>query len=211
MIYYAPGATHSPHHPTPEWVDKITDMHLFDEGWNKLRDTIFANQKKLGVIPEDAQLTAWPDDLPQWDTVSAEAKKLYIRLANVYAAYLAYADHEIGRVIQAIDDVGKLDDTLIIYISGDNGASPEGTLHGLFNEFEVANGFHPTVEQNMPFYDEWGTDQTYPHFAVPWAWATPYQWAKEVTSLWRHAQRPGHGLAAAHQGQGRHPRYRARP
>jgi arylsulfatase A-like enzyme len=184
MIYYAPGGTHSPHHPTPEWIKKISDMHLFDGGWNKLRETIFANQKKLGVIPRDAQLTLWPDSLPKWDTLSPEATKLYIRQADVYAAYLAYTDHEIGRVIQAIDDVGKLDNTLVIYISGDNGASPEGTLHGLFNEFAVANAVNPTVEQNMKFYDVWGSDQTYPHYAVGWAWAwdTPYQWTKQVAS-----------------------------
>ncbi|MBB3392898.1 arylsulfatase [Rhizobium sp. BK275] len=184
MIYYAPGGTHAPHHPTKEWVDKISAMHLFDEGWNKLRDTIFANQKKLGVIPESAELTAWPDTIPQWDSQSADAKKLFIRQAEIYAAYLAYTDHEIGRVIQAIDDVGKLDNTLVIYISGDNGASPEGTLNGLFNEYAVANAVNPTVEQNMKFYDAWGTDQTYPHYAVGWAWAwdTPYQWTKEVAS-----------------------------
>ena len=184
MIYYAPGGTHAPHHPTPEWVKKISEMHLFDDGWNKLRDTIFANQKKLGIVPHDAELTAWPDGLPQWDTLDAEAKKLYIRQADVYAAYLAYTDHEIGRVIQAIEDTGKLDNTLIIYISGDNGSSPEGTLHGLYSEFAVLNGVHPTVEENMKFYDVWGTDQTYPHYAVPWAWAwdTPYQWTKEVAS-----------------------------
>jgi arylsulfatase A-like enzyme len=184
LIYYAPGATHAPHHPTKEWVDKITDMNLFDEGWNKLRERIFANQKKLGVIPKDAKLTAWPKDLPKWDTLSAEEKKLYIRQANVYAAYLAYTDHEIGRVIQAIEDIGKLDNTLVIYIAGDNGASPEGTLHGLYSELAVVNAVHPTVAQNMKFYDEWGTDQTYPHYAVGWAWAldTPYQWTKEVAS-----------------------------
>jgi arylsulfatase len=184
MIYYAPGGTHSPHHPTKEWVDKISAMHLFDGGWNKLRDTIFANQKKLGVIPQNAVLTPWPNDIPQWDTLSPEAKKLFIRQADVYAAYLAYTDHEIGRVIQAIQDTGKLDNTLIIYISGDNGASPEGTLNGLFNEFAVANGVNPTVDVNMKFYDAWGTDQTYPHYAVGWAWAwdTPYQWTKEVAS-----------------------------
>jgi arylsulfatase len=184
MIYYAPGATHSPHHPTPEWVKRIEAMHLFDEGWNALREKIFANQKKLGVIPQNAELTPWPDDLPKWDTLSPEAKKLYIRQAEVYAAFLAYADHEIGRVIQAVDDVGKLDDTLVIYVSGDNGASPEGTLHGLFNEFAVANAIAPTVEMNMKFYDAWGTDQTYPHYAVGWAWAwdTPYQWTKQVAS-----------------------------
>ncbi len=184
MIYYAPGATHSPHHPTKEWVDKISAMHLFDEGWNKLRETIFANQKRLGVIPQNAQLTEWPKDLPQWETLTPEAKKLYIRQAEIYAAFLAYVDHEIGRVIQSVADAGKLDNTLIIYISGDNGGSPEGTLHGLYSEFAVANGVNPTVEENMKFYDVWGTDQTYPHYAVPWAWAwaTPYQWTKEVAS-----------------------------
>jgi arylsulfatase A-like enzyme len=136
------------------------------------------------VIPQTAQLTAWPDSIPQWDTLSPEAKKLYIRQADVYAAYLAYTDHEIGRVIQAIADIGKLDNTLVIYISGDNGASPEGTLHGLFNEIAVVNAVEPTVELNMKFYDAWGSDQTYPHYAVGWAWAfdTPYLWTKEVAS-----------------------------
>jgi arylsulfatase A-like enzyme len=184
MIYYAPGATHAPHQPTKEWVDKISAMHLFDKGYHAVREQIFENQKKLGVIPKNAKLTAWPDDIPKWDTLSAEAKKLYIRQADVYAAYLAYTDHEIGRVIQAIDDIGKLDNTLVIYIAGDNGASPEGTLNGLYSEMAVVNGVHPTVEQNMKFYDAWGTDQTYPHYAVGWAWAldTPYQWTKEVAS-----------------------------
>jgi len=184
MIYYAPGGTHSPHHPTPEWIKKISDMHLFDKGWNELREREFANQKRLGVIPNDAELTPWPDSIPKWYSLSAEAKKLYIRQAEVYAAYLAYTDHEIGRVVQAIEDAGKLDNTLIIYISGDNGASPEGTLNGLFNEYAVANAVSPTVEQNMKFYDAWGSDQTYPHYAVGWAWAwsTPYQWTKQVAS-----------------------------
>jgi arylsulfatase A-like enzyme len=184
MIYYVPGATHAPHQPTREWVDKISDMHLFDKGYAAIREQIFENQKKLGVIPQNAKLTAWPDDIPKWNSLSDEAKKLYIRQAEVYAAYLAYTDHEIGRVIQAIDDVGKLDNTLVIYIAGDNGASPEGTLNGLYSEFAVANGVHPTVEQNMQFYDAWGTDQTYPHYAVGWAWTfdTPYQWTKEVAS-----------------------------
>jgi arylsulfatase len=196
MIYYAPGATHSPHHPTKEWVDKIGNMKLFDEGWNKLRETIFANQKRLGVISQSAQLTAWPKDIPQWDTLSPEAKKLYIRQADVYAAFLAYTDHEIGRVIQAIADTGKLDNTLVIYISGDNGASPEGGLHGLFNEFAAANAVSPTVEMNMKFYDAWGSDQSYPHYSVGWAlaWDTPYQWTKEVAS---HFGGTRNGLAMA--------------
>jgi arylsulfatase A-like enzyme len=184
IIYYAPGATHAPHHPTAEWVKKISDMHLFDKGWNALREQIFANQKKLGVIPQNAQLTAWPDGLPKWETLTPEAQKLFIRQAEVYAAYLAYADFETGRVLDEIEREGKLDNTLVIYIAGDNGASPEGTLNGLYSEYAVLNGVHPTVAENMKFYDVWGTDQTYPHYAVPWAWAldTPYQWTKEVAS-----------------------------
>ncbi len=129
FIYYVPGGTHAPHHPTPEWIKKISDMHLFDEGWNKLREKIFANQKKLGVIPEDAKLTPWPKDLlKEWDQLSADEKKMFIRQADVFAAYVAYTDSEIGRVIQAVEDMGKLDNTLIIYINGDNGTSSEGTL-----------------------------------------------------------------------------------
>jgi len=184
LIYYAPGATHAPHHPTAEWTKKIEAMHLFDDGWNAVRERIFANQKRLGVIPENARLTPWPNDIPKWDTLSPDAKKLFIRQADVYAAFLAYTDHEIGRVIQAIDDAGKLDNTLIVYISGDNGASPEGTLNGLANEFEVANGVSPTVEMNMRSYDAWGTDQTYPHYSVGWAWTfdTPYMWTKQIAS-----------------------------
>src|SRR5439155_24158988 len=122
FVYYVPGATHAPHHPTPEWIKKIGDMHLFDKGWNALRDQILANQKKLGVIPQDAKLTPWPDDLlKKWDDLGWLEKKMFIREADVYAAYLAYTDHEIGRVIQAVEDMGKLDNTLIIYIVGDNG------------------------------------------------------------------------------------------
>src|SRR6201995_4400182 len=134
FVYYVPGATHAPHHPTPEWIKKIGDMHLCDDGWNKVREIIFANQKRLGIMPADAKLTAWPQGLPEWDTLSLEEKKLFIKQADVYGAYLAYTDHEIGRVIQAVEDMGKLDDTLIIYISGDNGASAEGSILGTPNE-----------------------------------------------------------------------------
>jgi arylsulfatase len=186
FVYYVPGGTHSPHHPTPEWVDKITDMHLFDKGWNALRDQIFANQKKLGVIPQDAKLTPWPDRLLKlWDTATDEEKKLYIRQANVYAAFLAYTDHEIGRVIQAVKDMGKLDNTLIIYISGDNGASAEGSPNGTPSEVLQFNGIELPVAEQMKFYDVWGTQYAYNHFAVPWAWAfdTPYKWTKQVPSF----------------------------
>ena len=185
FVYLAPGATHAPHHPTKEWVDKITAMHLFDDGWNKLRETIFANQKKLGVIPQNAELTPWPDGLKKWDELTADEKKMFIRQADVYAAYLAYADHETGRVIQAIKDMGKLDNTLIIYIVGDNGSSAEGSPIGTPNEVAQFNGVTPPVDvQLKDFYDIWGTDQTYNHMAVGWTWAfdTPFKWTKQIAS-----------------------------
>jgi arylsulfatase len=186
FLYYCPGGTHSPHDPTPDWVKKISDMHLFDKGWNALRDEIFANQKRLGVIPQDAQLTPWPDNLlKRWDQLNDEEKKLYIRQADVYAAYLAYTDHEIGRVIQEIEDEGKLDNTLIIYISGDNGASAEGTPNGTPSETLSFNGVNLPVAIQMKWYDAWGTAQTYSHYAVGWAWAfdTPYKWTKQIPSF----------------------------
>ena len=185
FVYYVPGATHAPHHPTKEWVDKISAMHLFDGGWNKLRDTIYANQKKLGVIPQDAKMTPWPKDLlKDWDQTTPEEKKLFIRQVEVYAAYLAYADHEIGRVIDSIEKMGKLDDTLIIYISGDNGGSVEGTMVGTPNETASLQGVEVPVDVSMKFYDAWGTDQTFPHMAVPWSWAfsTPFSWTKQIAS-----------------------------
>src|SRR5262245_31565471 len=162
FCYYVPGGTHAPHHPTKEWIDKIHDLHLFDGGWNKLRETIFANQKKLGVIPPSAKLTPWPKDLlPEWDSLKPEQQKLYIREVEVYAAYLAYTDHEIGRVIQAVEDMGKLDDTIVIYISGDNGSSAEGTLHGTPNEVASLNGFEIPQEVSMKFMEAWGSNLTY--------------------------------------------------
>jgi arylsulfatase len=185
FIYYVPGAVHAPHHPTPEWIKKVSDMHLFDEGWNKLRDTIFANQKKLGVIPQDARLTPWPHDLlKNWDELGPVEKKLFIRQADVFAAYFAYTDHEIGRVIDEIDRMGKLDNTLIIYIVGDNGNSAEGTLVGTPNEIASLNGVEIPVADQLKFYDAWGSDQTYPHMAVAWTWAfdTPFSWTKQIAS-----------------------------
>ena len=184
FVYYVPGGTHAPHHPTPEWIKKISDQHLFDGGWNKLRDTIFANQKRLGIMPADAKLTPWPKELPEWDTLSFEQKKLYIKQADVYGAYLAYTDHEIGRVIQAVDDLGELDNTLIIYISGDNGASAEGMLNGTPNEFTTFNGVAVPVKDQFLWYPFWGSDRTFPHYAAGWAWAmdTPFKWVKQVAS-----------------------------
>ncbi len=184
LVYYVPGGTHSPHHPTPEWIKKIGDMHLFDQGWNKIRETIFANQKRLGIMPANAQLTPWPKELPQWDSLGLVEKKLFIKQADVFGAYLAYTDHEIGRVIQAVEDMGQLDNTLIIYIAGDNGASPEGMLNGTPNEFTTFNGVPVPVDAQMLWYPFWGSDKTFPHFAAPWAWAmdTPFKWTKQVAS-----------------------------
>jgi arylsulfatase len=185
FLHYVPGGTHAPHHPTPEWIKKVSDMHLFDKGWNALRDQIFENQKKLGVIPADTKLTPWPDKLlKRWDTLSAEEKKLFIRQVDVYAAYLAYTDHEIGRVVEAVEKMGKLDNTLIIFISGDNGASAEGSPNGTPSEVLQFNGVELPVSEQMKFYDAWGSQQTYNHMAVGWAWAfdTPFRWTKQVPS-----------------------------
>jgi arylsulfatase len=185
FVYYVPGAVHAPHHPTPEWIKKISDMHLFDEGWNKLRETIFANQKRLGVIPQDAKLTPWPDNLlKRWEQLTAEEKKLFIRQADVFAAYWAYSDYEIGRVIRHIEDMGKLDNTLIIYIAGDNGNSAEGSLIGTPNEVASIQGIDVPVKDQFKFYDAWGSDLTYPHMAVAWSWAfdTPFSWTKQIAS-----------------------------
>ena len=185
FFYSAPGAPPAPHHPTPEWIDNISKMKLFDEGWHKLREKIFANQKKLGVIPTDAKLTPWPDDLiKKWDQLNDTEKKLFIKQADVFAAYVAYTDHEIGRVIQAVDDLGKLDNTLIIYITGDNGTSSEGGPTGTPNEVAAVQGVHLPVEAQMQYYDAWGSDRTYPHMSVGWTWAfgTPFSWTKMVSS-----------------------------
>jgi arylsulfatase len=186
FVYYVPGATHAPHHAKPEWIKTISDMHLFDKGWNELRDTIFSNQKRLGVIPPDAKLTPWPDGLlKRWDKLTADEKKMFIRQVDVYAAYLAYVDHEIGRVIQTVEDLGKLDNTLIVYIAGDNGSSAEGTLIGTPNEVASFNGVSvPVTDQLKNFYDVWGSDRTYNHMAVGWTWAfdTPFSWTKQIAS-----------------------------
>jgi arylsulfatase A-like enzyme len=183
FLYYVPGGTHSPHQPKKEWIDKFHGK--FDMGWNKLREQIFANQKRLGVIPADTKLTPWPDTLPKWDSLSLIQKKLYAREAETFAGFAAYTDNEIGRVIQAVKDMGKLDNTLIIYISGDNGTSAEGTVEGTFNQMTAYNGILtlPEAEQ-MLHYENWGSDKTYPHMSVAWSWAfdTPFKWTKQVAS-----------------------------
>ncbi|WP_323845690.1 arylsulfatase [Microbulbifer magnicolonia] len=185
FLHYVPGSSHAPHHPTKEWVDKIHAMHLFDDGYEKLRERIFENQKKLGVIPPDQKLTPWPKDiLPPWDTLSEDAKKLYIRQAEVFAAYVAYNDHEIGRVIQAFEDLGKLDNTIVIYINGDNGTSAEGGPEGTFNEVAFFNDVQPPVDVQMKYYEAWGTEFAYNHMSAGWSWAfdTPFDWFKQNAS-----------------------------
>jgi arylsulfatase len=182
FIHYAPGGAHAPHHPTPEWIARFRGQ--FDEGWEVIRERIFANQQRLGVLPPNAVLQPWPDTLPRWSSLSAEQRRLYARQAEVFAAYLAYTDHEIGRVIQAVRDAGQIDNTLVIYISGDNGGSAEGQVHGTPNEFAFFNGVEIPVERQLPFIDDWGGERTYPNLAVGWTWAfgTPYQWTKQVAS-----------------------------
>src|SRR5450631_553265 len=183
FLYYVPGGTHSPHQPKQEWVAKFKGK--FDMGYEKLREQIFANQKRLGVIPENAQLTPWPAEIPKWDSLSFIQKKLYARQAECFAGYAAYTDYEIGRVIQEVEDMGKLDNTLIIYICGDNGTSPEGTLSGTPNQLTAYNGILslPEAEQILN-YEAWGSNKTYPHMAVGWTWAfdAPFKWTKQVAS-----------------------------
>jgi arylsulfatase A-like enzyme len=186
FIKYAPGATHAPHHPTKEWVDKISAMKLFDGGYEKLRERIFENQKRLGVIPKDTKLAPWPKELLKpWDQLTANEKKLFIKQVEVFAAYAAYNDHEIGRVIQHFQDLGKLDNTLVIYINGDNGTSAEGGPLGTPNEVAFFNGLNELpAELQLKFYDVWGTEQTYNHMSAGWSWAfdTPFSWFKQNAS-----------------------------
>jgi arylsulfatase len=190
LLYYVPGATHAPHQPTPEWIEKFKGK--FDMGWNAMREQIFANQKRLGVIPASTTLTPWPDGqpeyggakLPKWDTLSADEKKLFARQAEVFAAYVAYTDHEIGRVIQAVDDMGKLDNTLVIYITGDNGTSAEGSTIGTPFDMAAIQGIDVPVAEQLKYYDAWGSPTTTPHMSVAWSWAfdTPFKWTKQVAS-----------------------------
>ncbi len=182
FMYYVPGGTHAPHQPTQEWIDKFKGK--FDMGWNALRDEIFANQKRLGVIPADTQLTPWPDDLPKWDTLSADEKKMFSRQAEVFAAYVAYTDHEIGRVIDEVRQQGKLDNTLVIYIEGDNGSSAEGSTIGTAFDLAAIQGINMPVADQLKFYDVWGGPMTQPHMSVAWSWAfdTPFKWTKQIAS-----------------------------
>jgi arylsulfatase A-like enzyme len=186
FMYFAPGATHAPHHVPKQWSDKYQGK--FNDGWDALRETIFARQKDLGVIPADAELTRRHDEIPAWDDMPAELRPVLARQMEIYAGFLEQTDHEVGRVIDAIADLGVLDDTLIFYIIGDNGASAEGTLNGCFNEMTSLNGMAAieTPDFLLSKIDDFGTPNAYNHYAVGWAHAlcTPYQWTKQIASHW---------------------------
>lgn len=186
FIYFAPGATHAPHHVSPEWSEKYKGR--FDEGWDRLREEIFARQKQLGVIPPDAELTARPREIPAWDEMDPRLKPVLARQMEVYAGFMEHTDYQVGRVIEAIAELDLLDDTLIYYIIGDNGASAEGTVTGTFNEYFTLNGAAEleSVEFMASKMDEFGAPTSYNHYAVGWAHAldTPYQWTKQVASHW---------------------------
>ncbi|MFD4421690.1 sulfatase-like hydrolase/transferase [Agromyces sp. NPDC058484] len=186
FAYFAPGATHAPHHVPPEWAEKYKGE--FAHGWDVQRERTFARQKELGVIPADAELTPRHDAIPAWDDMPDELKPVLEREMEVYAGFLEHTDHHVGRVIDAIEDLGVLDNTIIYYIIGDNGASAEGTVNGAFNEMANFNGMAAleTPEFMRSKMDEFGTPSSYNHYAVGWAWAmdTPFQWTKQVASHW---------------------------
>jgi arylsulfatase len=188
FIYYAPGASHAPHHVPTEWADKYKGK--FDQGWDRLREETFARQKKLGVIPENAKLTPRDPAFPAWDSLPADQKRLYTRQMEVFAGFQENCDHEIGRVISAVEDMGIAANTLILYIWGDNGSSMEGTETGTFNEMTTLNGIELPPELQLKVIEKmggigtWGGPDSQPHFSCAWAWAgnTPFQWGKQVAS-----------------------------
>ena len=186
FMYFAPGATHAPHHVPKEWIEKYRGK--FDQGWDKLREETFARQKTLGVIPADAVLTKRPDEIPAWDQMPAALKPILLREMEVYAGFLEHTDHHVGRLLDTLKELEVLDDTLVYYIFGDNGASAEGTPNGCFNEVAVLNGMSAleTPEFLMSKIDDFGGPNAYNHYAVGWAHAmdTPYQWTKQVASHW---------------------------
>jgi arylsulfatase A-like enzyme len=186
FVYFAPGATHAPHHVPEEWSAKYKGK--FDQGWDRLREEILARQKELGAIPPDAELTARPGEIPAWDEMPEDLRPVLARQMEVYAGFLEHTDHHVGRLVDALEDLGVLEDTLVYYIVGDNGASAEGTVKGTFNETFIFNGATDleTVESMASRIEEFGTPTAYNHYAVGWAHAmdTPYQWTKQVASHW---------------------------
>ncbi|MCH9768576.1 MAG: arylsulfatase [Actinomycetia bacterium] len=186
FVYWAPGATHAPHHVPEEWSAKYKGR--FDDGWDAQRERTFARQKELGIIPDDAELTARPDEIPAWDDMPDDLKPVLSRQMEVYAGFLDHTDHHLGRLVDAVEDLGALENTLVYYIIGDNGASAEGTPNGTFNELLTLNGVTDveTAEFMASRIDDFGTPKAFNHYAVGWAHAmdTPYQWTKQIASHW---------------------------
>ena len=182
FIYFAPGATHAPHHVPKEWIAK--NKGRFDGGWDKLREQTLARQIALGVVPPGTKLANKPEAIKDWDKLTADEQKLFARQMEVYAGFGEYCDHEIGRMFEAIGDVGQFDNTLIFYILGDNGTSAEGGASGMFSEMTYFNGVQETVQEMLKHYDDWGGPSTYPHMAAGWAVAgdTPFMWTKQIPS-----------------------------
>jgi len=181
-MYFATGATHAPHHAPKEWIAKYKGQ--FSGGWDKLREQTFARQKQMGIIPENTQLTPRPKEIPAWDDMSAEQKKLFQRQMETFAGFAEHTDHEVGRLVAQLEAIGELDNTLFFYIVGDNGASAEGGPEGTYNEMMALNGIVGKADQMMGHIDTWGDPTTFPHYAIGWAWAgnTPFQWTKQVAS-----------------------------
>lgn len=182
FIYYAPGAAHAPHHVPAEWRDKYKGK--FDQGWDKVREETLERQKKLGVVPANTRLGPKPKDIKDWDTLSADEKKLFTRQMETYAGFSEHTDNEIGRLYSAVEEVGQADNTLFIYIVGDNGASAEGQMNGAYNEMSFFNGAPESTADMLKHYDEWGSESTYPHYPAGWAVAmdSPFSYTKQVAS-----------------------------
>ncbi|GAA6767280.1 arylsulfatase [Flavobacterium sp. CGRL1] len=190
FLYLAPGAAHSPHHAPKEWIDKFKGK--FDEGWDAYREQTFERQKKLGVIPADAKLTQRPESLPAWNSLNADQKRLYARMMEVFAGYGAHCDYEMGRVVEAVKQLPDADNTIIIYIAGDNGASAEGGIEGSVNENLFFNGISEKWQDNLKVIDELGGPKHFNHFTAEWAWAmcAPFQWTKQVASHFGGTRNP---------------------
>ncbi len=190
FIYFAPGSTHAPHHVPKEWIEKYKGK--FDQGWDKVREETLARQIKLGVVPPGTRLAPKPDFIKDWDKLSADEQRLFARQMEVFAGFGEQADFEIGRLIQALDDLGQLDNTLVIYIAGDNGASAEGGMNGLFSEMTYFNGVKETVPDLLKRFDDLGGPNSYPHYAAGWAVAgdTPFTWTKQVAGSYGGCRNP---------------------
>jgi arylsulfatase len=182
FVYFAPGATHAPHHVPKEWIAKWKGK--FDQGWDKLREETLARQIKMGIVPPGTKLAQKPPAIKDWDKLSADEKRLFTRQVEVFAAFLDYTDHEIGRMLKAVEATGEADNTLVFYIAGDNGTSGEGGENGMFNEYTYFNGVHEKVEDMLKRIDQWGSAETYPHMAAGWSVAlnAPFGWMKQVAS-----------------------------